>query len=331
MAINDLYIETYKGLVNKKLENLGAVNILVGDNNTCKTSFLEAVLLAVNTNKEWTLVELITSKLGNTSNFEFTQLRGVEVTEAIDELSNSNLDEIEISISTSNGYKFNMVENKSEKLTGANFIINEKFFFDSKTNRMVKSLRSKRTNRVVFLRTNSHLKKMNYMSILSEKIMDDKYEILDLLKSFDENIIDIAFIASKYTNKAILKLKHEQNGWLNISCFGDGIKKVIDIIATIVSMKDGDVLLIDEIETSLHVSALETVFTWIVKVCKQRASQLFVTTHSREALKTLVNVDEKISTSIAVYKLENFDNDIHVERIGNETAKRILDKGGDLR
>ena len=43
--ITSLNIESYRGLEGLKIENLGDVNIVVGDNNTGKTSVLEAIQL----------------------------------------------------------------------------------------------------------------------------------------------------------------------------------------------------------------------------------------------------------------------------------------------
>lgn len=48
--IESLQIETYRGIRNLEVENLGNVNVFVGDNNTGKTSVLEAIELMCNPN-----------------------------------------------------------------------------------------------------------------------------------------------------------------------------------------------------------------------------------------------------------------------------------------
>ncbi|MFV0519321.1 MAG: AAA family ATPase, partial [Lachnospirales bacterium] len=167
---------------------------------------------------------------------------------------------------------------------------------------------------------------------LSTNLLNNKDEIITLINSFDENIIDIMYVSGKYSNKAELKLKHKINGWLNLSSFGDGIRKVVLIVSTITSSSNCGILLIDEIETSLHVSALENVYSWLVKVCKERNIQLFVTTHSLEALTTLTEIGvEDDDIDLVVYKLENYKNDIIIKRIEEHRAMDILEDGGDLR
>ena len=56
--ISELIIEKYRGINNLKLENLGKVNIIAGENNTGKTSILEVIqsLKGPNSLREWRLV-----------------------------------------------------------------------------------------------------------------------------------------------------------------------------------------------------------------------------------------------------------------------------------
>ena len=46
--IQQLQIETFRGIKELTIDNLGVVNILVGDNNTGKTTVLEAIQLLCN-------------------------------------------------------------------------------------------------------------------------------------------------------------------------------------------------------------------------------------------------------------------------------------------
>ncbi len=41
--IKNIYIETFRGIKNLRLENLAPINILTGDNNCGKTSILEVL------------------------------------------------------------------------------------------------------------------------------------------------------------------------------------------------------------------------------------------------------------------------------------------------
>ena len=55
--IENLYINNYRGIQNLKIAKLGSVNIFVGDNNTGKTSVLEAIQIFANPT-EYTLYQV---------------------------------------------------------------------------------------------------------------------------------------------------------------------------------------------------------------------------------------------------------------------------------
>ncbi|NJL58201.1 ATP-binding protein [bacterium] len=80
--------------------------------------------------------------------------------------------------------------------------------------------------------------------------------------------------------------------------FGDGLKRALLIALTILNITDG-ILLIDEIETSLHVSILSKVFTWLIEICRRRNIQLFLTTHSLEAIDAMLQPDIAIDRIVA--------------------------------
>ncbi len=71
MGIKYLHIEAYKGVVNKSLDDLGHVNILVGDNNTCKTTFLQAVKLVFSEDKRGAIYDLAQWKIDEQINISF--------------------------------------------------------------------------------------------------------------------------------------------------------------------------------------------------------------------------------------------------------------------
>jgi AAA15 family ATPase/GTPase len=48
------------------------------------------------------------------------------------------------------------------------------------------------------------------------------------------------------------------------------------------------ILLVDEIEISIYVSALSRIFSWLIETCRRLEIQLFVTTHSLEAIDAML-------------------------------------------
>jgi energy-coupling factor transporter ATP-binding protein EcfA2 len=122
-----------------------------------------------------------------------------------------------------------------------------------------------------------------------KKEPEGKRLILELIQQFDENIVDLQ-ILSMPTGGATLYINHKVLGIAPLYTFGDGLKKTLIIALTLLTIKNG-VLLIDEIETSIHVSALTKIFSWLVETCRQQHTQLFVTTHSLEAIDAMLQTE----------------------------------------
>lgn len=335
MGIEYLHIETYKGLVDKKLENLGDVNVLVGDNNTCKTTFLEAINLVQSKNKVGRTYDIAIKRQGVLNNFNYNLM----IIESLASFFNVN-DKLKTVFIKTSEEVFKM-QRVNGNITGEmqdcfTAMINDKELIDIVNGKIFNNetdmIYDKRISESKFLYSSALYNNMNFDSDFSDILLDEKDVVLELINNFDESIIDIAYAVSKHTKLSVLKLRKSDKNWFNLSSYGDGIKKVILFVNTILKIEQGGILLIDEIETSLHFSALESVYTWLVKVCKERDIQLFVTTHSREALSVLTEIGvEDDDIDLVVYKLENYKNDIIIKRVDEYRAMSILEDGGDLR
>ena len=75
-----------------------------------------------------------------------------------------------------------------------------------------------------------------------------------------------------------------------MSIFGDGLRRAVLLAGTLLSLKDGGLLLIDEMEEGIHVRALQKVFAWLTKAARDLGVQIVATTHSLEAVDGIVHV-----------------------------------------
>jgi AAA15 family ATPase/GTPase len=89
------------------------------------------------------------------------------------------------------------------------------------------------------------------------------------------------------------------------------------------------ILLIDEIETSIHFSALSQVFTWLIQACKTNKKQLFVTTHSLEAVDAMLDADSE-KDDVVAFRLN--DDNQPPQRFAGELLQRLRsNRGLDVR
>ncbi len=104
------------------------------------------------------------------------------------------------------------------------------------------------------------------------------------------------------------------------------MRRLVFIALQLIQLKDG-ILLIDELETAIHTEALEDAFKWIVKWCKELNIQVFATTHSLEAVDTILDVTEN-DNDLVLYRLEPKDNKTSALRIGRDRLKRLRENLG---
>ena len=80
------------------------------------------------------------------------------------------------------------------------------------------------------------------------------------------------------------------------------MKKAILLLSAVLRAKDG-ILLLDEFETAIHTSAMDSVFSWILKNAKRLNVQVFLTSHSKEAIEKILKCSEELQPDIQVYTL----------------------------
>lgn len=164
---------------------------------------------------------------------------------------------------------------------------------------------------------------------LSEILNDPELyeEMLDVLKEYDENIISINY-AKKDSGMGgeykILSKSHKKALPLNV--YGDGMKKAALLMSAVVKAKDG-ILLLDEFETAIHTSAMERTFRWILETCKKLNVQLFLMSHSKEAINKVLKCARHLRDDIAVYTLYKDSENTSVRRL---SAKKAIEAQDDM-
>ena len=104
------------------------------------------------------------------------------------------------------------------------------------------------------------------------------------------------------------------------------------MIALFLNSVAGGALLIDEIESSLHVKALGSLFSWLVKSCQKLNVQLFATTHSLEAVDAMIAAESKSLDRIVGYHLEAPNGVPQVQRLDGDMLHRLrYERGLDVR
>ncbi len=166
-----------------------------------------------------------------------------------------------------------------------------------------------------------------YNKTINETLKDTENQmlLLDMLKMFDPNIIninafsedgDIVYMISSRSNRKALPL----------SSYGDGMRKAVYMLSEIIQIKNG-LVLIDEFETAIHTSVMDKMFQIIIESCKRQNNQLFIATHSLEALEKILHNNEEYLDDVRVITLYK-SNELTVAR--NLDGRKALEAKDEL-
>ncbi len=366
-----LRIQGFRGLKSLELSDLGKVNIFVGDNNSGKTSLLEAISTFCNPLDplHWIGISKRRSSVGRTvlpvrpslepvkwifpQEHKLTSIdeayQGEITIEAKGNIPivrlEANLLEIYgsgIETSTSRRLSDDDTLNEDIKsgielevivspaiiqsdLFNSLGLTKESFQFWDRERIILKKRPKPYIRSATIFPSYSDSESISYLlTRIIER--DKKEEILQVLKLFDGNIIDIEILSTR-TIRPIIKIRHQILGLAPLYIFGDGFQRALIMAITLMSIENG-ILLIDEIETSIHVSALSKIFSWLVKTCQIRDIQLFVTTHSLEAIDAMLEAINDID-DIVGFKLNK--EGLPPQRFSGDILDGLRDRGLDVR
>lgn len=116
--------------------------------------------------------------------------------------------------------------------------------------------------------------------------------LLNILRKIDPEIEEIGIYNIGTVKDTMLYLKKENQKSLPITMFGDAIKRVTDIILTLLNKKHGinDIILIDEIENGIHYTNHRDFWRALFELSKELDVQIFATTHSLEMIQAFRDI-----------------------------------------
>jgi len=347
--ISEIGINSYRSIKNFHLDDLADINIFVGENNCGKTSLLEAIqilnrpddignIIMVTRQRDsvrttfakYTQVyfssflnafskyqnDLSMSMYYKTNENKISFALNGEITEAL--MSEDQLTEINKNV---NKYiNIPAIDEKIKTFIGKLTVNYENMALadvstDIKLNRFNSVMRLSKSDNIKpmsFLSPIEHIVNDRFNEIIKTKSQRDK--VINILQtSFDINIQDLRLIEDD-SNRIVRMVEHKIIGDMPLSTYGDGIKKVIALANAAATIKNG-ILLVDEYETAIHPQAMDLVFRFIKKTCMDRNIQLFITTHSDEALDKMLQDNDDLKNIRVITMYKNAD----------KTTARVLD------
>lgn len=301
---NNIEISNFKGIDHLEIEGLKSLNVFVGANNVGKTSVLEAIFMLSGMSNPWLLTRINSmhnSSLGTIDgvrflfhNLDFSNkpllkaafgdgIRRLTFEPVID-----NEDSAQSRVSSSSSHfeikklKFDFGVNE-----GSGYPYHSELFLNEagKLEQSVDSNYTEKTNCLFLSADKNDANALANFATLIKR--NTKQVVVDAVRDFDSSIEAIeALPDGLYVMVSRLK------ELLPVSMAGDGVRRMINIISSIVN-EDNKIVLIDEFDNGLHYSAHKKMWEAIMRFIMRHDVQLFVTTHNIDCLQGLNKVMEE--------------------------------------
>jgi hypothetical protein len=306
--LRQIVIHRYRGMVAAGLEQLERVNLIVGINNAGKTSLLEAIQILCSQADPRSLMEVARRRV-----------RGVEFP-AADRMVAVLPTEIDVSgtfddvkapqarvVATIGTESANPTEDRAVFVAEAELVAQ---YGDHRQRvRTVFSTRGLPRIELVegvprwlcavafsspFVPAPVEALRKAY-----EVAVGVKDEVIRFIKSHAvPELRDIVFVGERFV--VLIEGSEEP---LDLAAYGEGTQRVFHLALMMASARDG-VLLVDEFENALHTGLQGALVSFLAALARHFNVQVFVTTHSLEAVDAWLGVDPQLVSSLAAYSLQ---------------------------
>ncbi len=345
MALNDILIKSYRGLEDLHLNDIEQISLIVGANNSGKSSILEAaaVLMRPYDPAQWVQLARQRDADADLADALWSIFRSKGVLKLDDGPQQSKLTEI-------SGKLFGEVRvMKAKCVASEGWDAGES---GDATIRISVKVNDLPTHELTFRRDAqalwgdgvkhhrcfsvtpvTHRSGRSLVDFLS-RVVDEggKGIALEMLQLFDPDVQSLDVSAGQRRQTVVVN--HRKRGVVDLASFGDGMRRVVAIALALTRAHNG-VLLIDEIESAIHPKALNQITEKLLLAAIENNVQIIATTHSLEAIDALINatntLGDEISTKVAAYYLALSDSGQTVRRYDHAKLESLREAGVDLR
>ena len=116
-----------------------------------------------------------------------------------------------------------------------------------------------------------------------------------------------------------------------VDWLGDGLRYALNILA-LGMLLEGTILMVEELETHQHPESLKLLTQTLFELARKQNLQLFLTTHSWELMTYALEAAEEKGVGLAMHHLDlDREGNLHARAIGEPDARLLMDIGHDPR
>ncbi|MFB2917645.1 AAA family ATPase [Aerosakkonema funiforme] len=311
--LRDLTIQNYRCFKDFHIDALARVNLIVGSNNSGKTSLLEAIYLLVNQGNPQSIVEMLSNRdemaewyVAQTSSIIQQRLPGYQINHIFNDRQLKAKEQIHIQSQQENPISLQInltpwdkdrsvafefvpafalsLQYKSEDITQVKLVpVREDGVIERKSIESDFFNASTQVYSPLFLST----KTLSFyqMAILWDNITltPEEEKVVAALQILEPDVERISFASRPTYNSGILLKIRGQRHPIPLSSMGEGMRRLLTLAMAAVTVENG-LLLVDEIETGLYYEAQTDMWRLILQTAQRLNLQVFATTHSWDCI-----------------------------------------------
>ncbi len=355
--IPSISIVNYKNLDGLNIKSFERVNLIVGKNNTGKSSLLEAIALFVSQFDIEILYKILYDRgekitgqdIVNKSVANMNILSSLFRDRVVDFKNGTKISLSEGTDIAGCSFRFVQYVEPNSAGTGRQIVPNDSdaesklgFEIVSKSGSYIYSLESNR-----FLTRGNFYGKDKYEKLQFLKIRDierqqnaelwdkitltSKEEVVyQTLRIIQPDLERITFVGSNPHRYPLIKLADKEQ-ILPLLSLGDGINRILTIVLAMVNAESGYVL-IDEFESGLHHSVQTKLWEMIFNISEKLNIQVFATTHSDDCVAGFETVlNNRLQNSGILIRLETKNGTVKAVDYSNAELKSAIENNIETR
>ncbi len=341
--ITNLQIRNFRGLKDVSLDELRRVNLLVGGNDTGKTSVLEALILLLGDGSMLSeLPSLFRSNQsggqpGNTQDDKenfwpwlFYDRNFTNQIQFIAKTDNNQTLTLSTKFIPESGYpnapKYSALVRKSGD-EGEQALVHFKTHSLDLTGQQ--SPKDIRVSRLSVRPSNPVFDAEKYNQIALEREGEVRFE--RIMKEVEPRLKRLRYAKLPGTNSPLVFVDIGLSRLVPSTQMGQAFNRLLHIYAEILTSKT-NVLLIDEIENGIFSESLPLIWKGLFAVCEQQNVQIFATTHSRECVMAAHSAaKERDKDELSVQRLQIVNGKIEAVRLGAPHLEMASEMGLEVR
>jgi hypothetical protein len=347
-------IQNFRQFRDLKLDNLGRINLITGQNNTGKTSLLEALFLAAGPTNPDSMVTvgqlrgIVRSDATGVYAWGFVFRDGdedqtIKIDSSLDdgireELRIGLTSRLEARTTETNGHSSGSVIFTSDPAVPALEFRYTRIDGDATSTGVSEILISEHGTTthpakgfdqrpLYFFAPGQADTKADAERFSRIVALRRQSEVIDALRVIEPRLADLRVLSLRPPTVAA---DLGAGALVPMSFMGRGFERMLTLILGLLSAAGGT-LIIDEIEDGLHYSVMADVWKAIIAAAHQHDVQVFATTHSLEAIEAAVEGSKDYEGSLAFYRLERRDGDISVVAGNDSRLRSAISVGYEVR